>query len=130
MADFQNRKIRWSKNLVVWSTRFRYICAMPATTVTPHIRTDEQGRAWIDDSNIKVIEIALDHVAYGWSAEEIHAQHSHLSLCQIYGALAYYYDRQAEFDRQIEQGRRRADAFAADVANSPLRQRLRAAGKL
>jgi uncharacterized protein (DUF433 family) len=103
---------------------------MPATAVTPHIWTDERQCAWIDDSNIKVIEIVLDHVAYGWSAEEIHAQHSHLSLGQIYAALAYYYDRQAEFDRQIEQSRRRADALAAEVANSPLRQRLRAAGKL
>jgi uncharacterized protein (DUF433 family) len=103
---------------------------MPATTVTPRIWTDEQGRPWIDDSNVKVIEIVLDHVAYGWSAEEIHAQHSHLSLSQIYSALAYYYDRQAEFDGQIEKSRRRADALAAGVANSPLRQRLRAAGKL
>jgi uncharacterized protein (DUF433 family) len=103
---------------------------MPATTVTPHIWTDDQGRPWIDDSNIKVIEIVLDHVAYGWSAEEIHAQHSHLSLGQIYAALAYYYDHQAEFDRQIDQSRRQADSLAAQVANSPLRQRLRAAGKL
>ena len=103
---------------------------MPATTVTPHIWTDEQGRPWIDDSNVKVIEVVLDHVAYGWSAEEIHAQHSHLSLGLIYAALAYYYDHQAEFDHQIGQSRRRADVLAAEVANSPLRQRLRAAGKL
>jgi len=103
---------------------------MPAATVIPHIWTDEGGRGWIDDSNVKVIEIVLDHVAYGWSAEEIHAQHSHLSLGQIYAALAYYYDHQAELDLEIEQSRRRADAFAAEVANSPLRQRLRAAGKL
>jgi uncharacterized protein (DUF433 family) len=103
---------------------------MPLPTVTPHIRTDEQGRPWIDDSNVKVIEVVLDHVAYGWSAEEIHAQHSHLSLGQIYAALAYYYDHQAELDGQIEQSRCQADALAAEVANSPLRQRLRAAGKL
>jgi uncharacterized protein (DUF433 family) len=106
------------------------MCAMPATIVTPHIWTDERERAWIDDSNVKVTEIVLDHVAYGWSAEEFHAQHSHLSLGQIYAALAYYYDHQAEFDRQIDQSRRRTDALAAEVANSPLRQRLRAAGKL
>jgi len=103
---------------------------MPVTTVTPHIRIDEQGRAWIDDSNVKVVEVVLDHIAYGWSAEEIHAQHSHLSLGQIYAALAYYYDHQAEFDREIEQSRRRADALAAEAAGSPVRQRLRASGKL
>jgi uncharacterized protein (DUF433 family) len=96
----------------------------------PHIWTDEHGRAWIDDANVKVIEVVLDHIAYGWSAEEIHAQHSHLSLSQIYAALGYYYDHQAELDAQIEQSRRQADALAAQAAPSPLRQRLRAAGKL
>jgi len=96
----------------------------------PHIRTDEQGRAWIDDTNVKVIEVVLDHIAYGWSAEEIHAQHPHLSLSQIYAALGYYYDHQAEFDDQIEKSRRRADALATQVADSPVRRRLRAAGKL
>jgi uncharacterized protein (DUF433 family) len=103
---------------------------MPATTVTPHIWNDDRGRPWIDDSNVKVVEVALDHVAYGWSAEEIHAQHSHLSLGQIYAALAYYYDHQTEFDREIEESRRQADALAVEAANSPVRQRLRAAGKL
>jgi uncharacterized protein (DUF433 family) len=103
---------------------------MPVTTVTPHIRLDEQGRAWIDDSKVKVIEVILDHVAYGWSAEEIHTQHSHLSLGQIYAALAYYYDHQAEFDSEIEQSRQRADTLAAEAVDSPVRQRLRASGKL
>jgi uncharacterized protein (DUF433 family) len=98
--------------------------------VAPHIQIDDRGRPWIDDANVKVIEIVLDHVAYGWSAEEIHTQHSHLSLGQIYAALAYYYDNQAEFDHQIEEGRRRADTFAAEVVDSPVRRRLRTAGKL
>ena len=64
-------------------------------------KSGNRGRAWIDDANAKVIEIALDHIAYGWSAEEIHAQHSSLSLNQIYAALGYYYDHQADFDREI-----------------------------
>lgn len=96
----------------------------------PHIWLDDQGRAWIDDTNVKVVEVVLDHVAYGWSAEEMHCQHPHLSLSQIYAALGYYYDHQAEFDRQIEQSRRRADGLAAQAGDSPVRQRLRAAGKL
>jgi len=103
---------------------------MAATTLTPHIRLDDEKRAWIDDTNVKVIEVALDHVAYGWSAEEMHSHHPHLSLAQIYAALAYYYDHQAEFDRQIEESRRHADELAAKSTDSPLRRRLRAAGKL
>jgi uncharacterized protein (DUF433 family) len=103
---------------------------MTATTLTPHIRLDDEKRAWIDDTNVKVIEVALDHVAYGWSAEEMHSHHPHLSLAQIYAALAYYYDHQAEFDRQIEESRSRADELATKSIDSPVRRRLRAAGKL
>ena len=103
---------------------------MAATTSAPHIWLDEQQRAWLDDTNVKVIEVALDHVAYGWSAEEMHSHHPHLSLAQIYAALAYYYDHQADFDRQIDESRRRADDLAAQSADSPVRRRLRAAGKL
>lgn len=103
---------------------------MPTTEVLPHIWMDAENRAWIDDTNVKVAEVALDHMASGWSAEEIHSQQPHLSLPQIYAALAYYYDHQAEFDEQIEQGRNRAASLAARSSDSPLRRRLREIGKL
>jgi len=32
-----------------------------------HVVRDERGVAWIDDTNVKVVEIALDHLDYGWS---------------------------------------------------------------
>ena len=38
---------------------------MQATAITPHIWLNEEHRAWIDDTNIKVIEVVLDHLAYG-----------------------------------------------------------------
>ncbi len=42
-----------------------------ATAAHPHIRLDARGVAWIDDANVKVIEVELDRLAYGWSPEEI-----------------------------------------------------------
>lgn len=95
-----------------------------------HVHADEQGVAWIDDTNVKVIEVVLDRLAYGWSPEEIHFQHPHLSLAQIYAALACYYDHQAEMDREIERQLQESDALAAAAQESPLRARLRAAGRL
>ena len=77
---------------------------MTASDVINHIRLDERGVAWIDQSRVKVIEVAMDHLAYGWSAEEIHRQHPHLSLAQAHAALAFYYDHQAEFDGAVSQG--------------------------
>ena len=101
---------------------------MTATDVVNHIRLDHQGRAWVDDSNVKVIEIALNHVAYGWSAEEIQRQHSHLNLAQIHAALAFYYDHQSEFDKAIAESLSRVEKLAAENADSPGRRRLRASG--
>jgi hypothetical protein len=36
-----------------------------AATPTAHIWLDEQGRGWIDDANVKVIEVVLDKLGYG-----------------------------------------------------------------
>lgn len=66
------------------------------------LEMDECGRAWIKDANTKVIEVALDWIAYRWDAETIHRQHLHLSLEQIHAALSYYFAHQAEFDAEVE----------------------------
>src|SRR5689334_690827 len=96
-----------------------------------HIWLDERGVAWIDDTNVKVIEVALDQIAHGLSADEIFAQHERrLSLAQIHGALACYYDHQADFDREIAEQHREYEELRAQTLDSPLRRRLRSMGKL
>ena len=92
----------------------------------PHVRLDEQGRPWIDDTNIKVIEVVLDHFAYGWNAETIQENHPHLSLAQVYAALAWYYDHQAEMDAEIERQDERLRALRTAATPSPLQRRLAA----
>ena len=96
---------------------------MPETTVTPHIWMDEKGRAWIDDANIKVIEIVLDHVAYGWTAESIQENHPVLTLAQVYAALAWYYDHQAAIDAEIEQQSESLQTLRAAAKPSTLARR-------
>jgi uncharacterized protein (DUF433 family) len=78
----------------------RYSAAMPVLT-TAHIKLDDHSVAWIDDTNTKVIEVALDMIAHRWSPEEIHFQHPHLSLAQIHAALGYYYDHKAEISHPL-----------------------------
>jgi len=53
-------------------SRALYGDSMTAEPVA-HIYLDAAGVAWIDDTRIKVVEVALDHLAYGWSAEEMAA---------------------------------------------------------
>ncbi|MEK7686209.1 MAG: DUF433 domain-containing protein [Verrucomicrobiota bacterium] len=91
-----------------------------------HIARDKRGVAWIENANVKVMEVVLDHVAYGWSADQIHEQHPHLSLAQIHSALAFYYDHQAEFDAQIERDLKALRKARAAAGESPLQRRLRA----
>ena len=101
--------------------------AQPATA---HIWFDERGVPWIDDTNIKVIEVAMDMIAHGWSPEEIHFQHPHLSLAQIHAGLGYYYDHQSEMDYQINKSRVEYESQRAGAEQSPLRKRLRELGRL
>jgi uncharacterized protein (DUF433 family) len=95
---------------------------------TAHIYLDDRGVPWIDDTNVKVIEVVLDRIAHGCSPEEIHFQHPHLSLAQIYAALSYYYDRQQEMDAEIQRELGEVAELEAQAADSPLHRRLRAAG--
>ena len=99
---------------------------MIATAAVTHIRLDDQGRAWIDDTKVKVTELVLDHLAYGWSADEIHEQHPHLSLAQIHAALTFYYDHQAEIDAQIQRDLESVRRLRTATAESPMQRRLRA----
>ncbi|MCG8584741.1 MAG: DUF433 domain-containing protein [Pirellulales bacterium] len=102
-----------------------------ATAPSTHIVIDDSGVAWIDDTNIKVIEVVLDRQANGWSPEEIHFQQPHLSLAQIHAALSFYYDHKDEIDTQIEQRLEQASRAQADArVDSPARARLKSAGKI
>ena len=100
------------------------------TTATAHIWLDDRGVAWIDQTNTKVIEVALDMIAHGWSPEEIHFQHPHLSLAQIHAALGYYYDHKPELDAQVQRGLREVQRLRTGAGESPVRKRLREMGKL
>jgi uncharacterized protein (DUF433 family) len=102
-----------------------------ATEPTTHIHLDDQGRAWIDDTNVKVIEVVIDHVAWKWSPEAIHLQHPNLSLAQIHAALAFYYDHQADFDGEMQRQDREYEAARTAQGNdTPIHKKLRAAGKI
>lgn len=95
-----------------------------AIGVKNHVVIDENGVAWISGANTKVIQVVLDKLAYGWSPEEIHFQHPHLSLAQIHSALAYYYENKNELDAEIERQSQEAEALKTRLINPALRRRL------
>jgi Uncharacterized conserved protein len=96
-----------------------------AAVTESYIEIDDQHVAWIGDTKIKVIEIALDKLAHGSSPEELHFQYPHLSMAQIHSALAYYYDHQDELDAEIFTRHGEVNEMAARTVDSPLHQKLR-----
>jgi uncharacterized protein (DUF433 family) len=96
------------------------------TTAAPHIRLDDRGVTWVDETNTKVREIALDVIAHGWSPKEIQLQHPQLSFAQIHSALGYYYDHKTELDAEINAALNLAETLRKHSGESALRHRLTA----
>lgn len=104
---------------------------MPETMTTyEHVQLDDSGVPVIVGTNMKVVELVMAQVAHGWSPEELHFQHTYLSLGQIHSALAYYWDHKAELDADIEQRRHYAEAERGKADPSPLTSKLREQGLL
>ena len=98
--------------------------------LTTRIEIDATGVAWIAGTNTKVKEVVLDKLAYGWSAEEMHFQHPHLSMAQIHAALAYYYENQDKLDEEIRCDLEEVDQIASKLEPSSLRTRLQSLRKM
>jgi uncharacterized protein (DUF433 family) len=92
----------------------------------PHIELRGPGVPYLAGTQTKVVEIALDRIAHHWDADEIHRQHPHLTLGQIYAALAYYSDHKEELDQQIEEQLRYVESSRGSSDDSRIRAKLRA----
>ena len=97
---------------------------MSATAVSPHVHHSSDGTAWIDDTNVKVIEVVADWLAHSSSPEEMHFQYPHLSLAQIHSALAYYYDNRGEIDAEIARRTEAVESLRARASKGPTRKNL------
>jgi uncharacterized protein (DUF433 family) len=101
-----------------------------ATVAYAHIELNAAGEPIIAHTRIKVRMIALDRMAQGWDAEEIHRHHPDLTLGQIHSALAYYFDHQEEMDRDIAERHQRVVDIRSGEPESPGRRKLRERGLL
>ncbi|HJT34899.1 MAG TPA: DUF433 domain-containing protein [Pirellulales bacterium] len=70
---------------------------MADAVVYPHIfKQDGQPARLERHPRVRIAQIVMDYLAYGWSADEIHRQHPRLALAEVHAAMGYYYDNQAE----------------------------------
>jgi uncharacterized protein (DUF433 family) len=99
----------------------------PVKTKYEHISIREDGAPVIVGTTMKVVELVAEKIAYGWSPEELHFQHPHLTLGQIHSALAYYWDHAEEINQDIERRVEQVEHIRRTMKPSPL-ARLRRKG--
>lgn len=81
---------------------------MASEITYPHIVKPDGEPARLERvPRIRVAQLVVDYLAYGWSAEEMCRQHPYLNLAEAHAAMAYYYDHQEEIDREIQQEQER-----------------------
>lgn len=87
-----------------------------------HICVDERGVAHIAGTRIKVRHIVIEHNTWKQTPRQIQESYPHLSLAQIYAALAYYHDNQDQLDAEIMAAEELADRLRVAQPNPMTRQ--------
>jgi uncharacterized protein (DUF433 family) len=98
---------------------------MATETGYEHVVLDLDGTPMIAGTSMKVKELIAERYAWGWSPEELLVNHPQLTLGQIFSALAYYADHQAELDQALEADLQFTDRMRRQGSPSPLTVRLR-----
>ncbi|MFM7221191.1 MAG: DUF433 domain-containing protein [Nodosilinea sp.] len=97
----------------------------------PHIEKLENQPARLQRlPRVRVAQIVMDYLAYGWSVEEICRQHLYLKPAEAHAAMGYYFDHQEEIDREITQEWEQVQTSITQVAKSPFYTRMKARGLL
>src|SRR4028119_669350 len=90
-----------------------------------YIELNEDNVPIIAGTTMKVVELVMAQIAYGWSPEELQFQHPYLTMSQIYSALAYYWDNKEELDADIKRRGEYAEKLRTETGESPFVARLR-----
>jgi uncharacterized protein (DUF433 family) len=83
-------------------TRYAHISRDPAVC---------GGKACIRGTRIRVLDIVHAAERLALSPDEVCDQYPGLTLAQVHGALAYYYDHRDQIQAEIEDERRKVQRF-------------------
>ena len=97
----------------------------------PHIEKLEGQPARLQRiPRVRVAQIVMDYLSYGWSPDEMCRQHSYLRPAEAHSAMAYYFDHQDEIDCEIQAEWQQVAHERAQSARSPFLLRMKAKGLL
>lgn len=104
---------------------------MTSTIIYPHIEKVPNQPARLQRlPRIRVAQIVMDYLAYGWSVEEMCRQHPYLTPSEAHAAMAYYFDYQEEIDQEIRTEWEQVQQAKSLISPSPFFVRMRAKGLL
>jgi uncharacterized protein (DUF433 family) len=97
----------------------------------PHIEKRENQPAILQQfPRIRVAQIVMDYLAYGWSVEEMCRQHPYLTHGIAHAVMGYYFDHQAEIDQEIREEWEQVQESIKQSVQSPFYSRLKTQGLL
>ena len=109
--------------------RARSLSVMPViVSAYQHLTFDADGELVIARSRFKAMHLIREHVAYGWGAEELALNHPHLTLGEVYSALAWYADHASGVDAKLEAELARANAAHAKPEHRRITRLLKRSG--
>jgi hypothetical protein len=95
----------------------------------PHLEKPESAPARLQRiPRVRVAQIVMDYLTYGWSPDEMCRQHPYLRPAEVHAAMAYYFDHQDEIEREIQAEWQQIQQERSESARSPLSLRLKARG--
>lgn len=100
---------------------------MTGQVISPHIvKASPSEPAYLERvPRVRVAQIVMDYLAYGWSVEEMGRQHPYLTQSELTYAMAYYFDHQEEIDTEIRSEWEQAEPGKIQSSPSPFLVRMR-----
>ncbi len=103
---------------------------MPVEMVMPvlthaHIELTPEGVPIVSGTAMKVVELIKFHLHQNWDARQLHEQFPNLTLGEIYSALSYFHDNEAEIRAEIERREEEAKEIRNKREDSPAQRKLR-----
>lgn len=102
---------------------------MTAKIPYPHVTKPQGQPAHLERfPRLRIAQIVMDHLAYGWSVEEMARHHPYLTLSELYAAMGYYFDHQEEIDQEINLEWEQVQQEKKQVSPSPFFLRMKSKG--
>jgi Protein of unknown function (DUF433) len=104
---------------------------MFASVTYPHLLVRDHEPTCLERlPRIRVAQVVMDYLAYGWSVDEICQQHPHLRLAEAHAAMTYYFDHTAEIEAEIQSELQELAQQRSQANPSRFLAKMRAAGRV